>query len=283
VLDLAAARRRLGRLGQQASGAVLQGRGWRQIGRRARLPAKYRPFRRYDPEALAEVEAGEVVSPVAVGGETFAVGDLGPSTTVGSVADDLARDAYRLDQLDLGPGDVVVDIGAHVGLVSMAIARRHPHVVVYALEPMPVTFLLLKRNLGRNRVANVVPLRLAVTADGGDLHLQMWPGNTGGATGFLWGRSGEATSVDAKGTTLDDLFAGLGIVRCRLLKIDCEGAEHGILTSTGVLDRVDEVRAEFHINRRLESQGHSIEGLASHVASVVGAEHLVYEACRMAD
>jgi len=273
----------MGRLGQQATGAALEARRWRQIGRRARLPSRYRPFRHYRRDALAAVEAGEVVRSVDVGGDEFAVGDLGTSTTVGSVADDLVRDAYRLDGLDFAPGDVVVDIGAHVGLVSMAIARRHPRVAVYALEPMPVTFLLLKRNLGRNRVANVVPLCLAVTADGSDLHLQMWPGNTGGATGFLWGRSDEATSVDARGTSLDDLFAGLGIERCRLLKVDCEGAEHGILTTTGVLDRVDEVRAEFHINRRLESEGHSIEGLASHVASVVGAEHLVYEACRMAD
>jgi FkbM family methyltransferase len=269
--------------GGRAASATLVARRYVQLGRRAHLPSSLRPFTRYRPEALDAVAAGELVRPVDVGRDTFAVGDLTGSTALGSVADDLRRDAYRLADLELTPGDVVVDIGAHVGLVSMAIARRHPRVAVYALEPMPVTFLLLKRNLGRNAVANVIPMQVAVTGDGRDLHLQMWPGNTGGATGFLAGRSEEATSVDAPGATLDDLFTGLGITRCRLLKIDCEGAEHEILTTTGVLDRVDEVRAEFHINAHLEAQGHSIDALAGHVSAAVGADHLVYESCRMAD
>lgn len=271
------------RIGQQAATAVLHLRRWRELGRRSRLPARLRPYTGFDPSVLPFVTEHETVERRDTGRDVFAVGDLRGSTTVGSVVDDLRRDAYRFDLVDLGPGDVVVDVGAHVGVVAMSIARRFPGVVVYALEPMPTTFLLLKRNLGRNRVANVIPLRLAVTGDGRPLHLQMWPDNTGGATGFLSHRSPVATSVDADAITLDDLFDELAIDRCGLLKIDCEGAEHDILPATRVLDRVDDVRAEFHINDHLASQGHSIETLAEHVRGIVGADHLVYEACRMAD
>lgn len=273
----------LSHIEQRAATVALHLRRRRQLGRRSRLPAALRRFTSYDRAALPLVEANEEVIERDTGHDTFLVGDMRGSTTVGSVTDDLRRDAYRLDDLDLGRGDVVVDIGAHVGLVAMAVARRFPGVTVYALEPMPTTFLLLKRNLGRNHVANVIPLHLAVSGDGRPLHIQMWPDNTGGATGFLDHRSPHATAVDADAVTLDELFGLLDIDRCQLLKVDCEGAEHEILAATGVLDRVDEVRAEFHINDHLESCGYSIESLADHVASIVGAEHLVYEPCRMAD
>lgn len=51
------------------------------------------------------------------------------------------------------------------------------------------------------------------------------------------------------------------IDRCRLLKINCEGAEYEILHNTHVLDRVDYLSSEFHINQRLEQDGYSIESL----------------------
>jgi hypothetical protein len=69
--------------------------------------------------------------------------------------------------------------------------------------------------------------------------------------------------------TLDDIFAEHGLERCKLLKIDCEGSEHEILLSTGVLPRVEHLAGEFHINGRLRAQGHSIERLRAHCARFV--------------
>lgn len=50
--------------------------------------------------------------------------------------------------------------------------------------------------------------------------------------------------------------------RCRLLKMDCEGAEHEILPACNSLGRVDWFSAEFHINRRLEEAGHKLRAAA---------------------
>src|SRR5512147_1317925 len=55
------------------------------------------------------------------------------------------------------PGDVVLDVGAHVGIFALAFARRvASHGRVVAFEPQPALFDLLKRNLADNHVAGIV-------------------------------------------------------------------------------------------------------------------------------
>ena len=57
------------------------------------------------------------------------------------------------------PGDVVLDVGSHVG-VAAALALRS-QVTVVCLEPHPVTFQLLTRNLGHEPRATLRQLAVA--------------------------------------------------------------------------------------------------------------------------
>ena len=68
----------------------------------------------------------------------------------------------------LRPGDWVADIGANIGVFTKPFSRRvGPAGVVYALEPVPVTYDVLCSNVRRLRLANVRPLPCAVSdADG---------------------------------------------------------------------------------------------------------------------
>lgn len=59
--------------------------------------------------------------------------------------------------------DVVIDVGAHVGLFTLKVARMARRGLIIALEPHPFTFSLLKLNLKMNSIMNVVPLNLALS------------------------------------------------------------------------------------------------------------------------
>ncbi len=122
---------------------------------------------------------------------------------------------------DARPGDVVVDVGAFVGLYTIALAKRvGPHGSVVAFEPDPTNFAWLQRHVVLNRVQHHVTLVRAAVAD------------RAGEAGFL-SRDNESHLGDVqKGglrvpvTTLDEEFP---TQRVDLLKVDVEGHEEQVL------------------------------------------------------
>ena len=57
---------------------------------------------------------------------------------------------YLSNRLQLKPGDTVFDVGAHIGLFTLAAYERcERNLRVYAFEPVQATFEVLRLNLGR--------------------------------------------------------------------------------------------------------------------------------------
>ena len=54
---------------------------------------------------------------------------------------------YERHGIRLGPGDVVFDVGANIGLFAIHVTRTVPEARVYAFEPLPPVFDALRRNL----------------------------------------------------------------------------------------------------------------------------------------
>ena len=55
------------------------------------------------------------------------------------------------------------------------LAKKHPYVTVYAVEPDLQNYRNLKRNIELNEVRNVVPIRAAITEHGGMAPLYAHP------------------------------------------------------------------------------------------------------------
>lgn len=212
------------------------------------------------------------------------VADLPGAAIAPTVIHELKRDAYGFARIPFEPGDVVVDLGGHIGLVSIYLAKRYPFLTVRAFEPCPPNYQAFVENLKLNDVMNVTVDNVAITSDRRNLDLIVNLENSGGATANLADmRLPKHENFTVPSITLDDVFERYGIGRCKLLKIDCEGSEHEILHTTKVLDRVDWLSGEFHLNRHLQEQGHSIEGLVSHLQTSIPADRIWYESCHMAE
>jgi FkbM family methyltransferase len=171
------------------------------------------------------------------------------------VAWELQADEYGLREIPFDEGDVVIDIGAHIGLFSIYMARRWPGVTVFAFEPFPANFRNCAENLRLNGVSNVVLSNRAVAGDNRRLNMATDPSNSGGASAMVKTFRSHGTVSDVASVTLDEVFAVHGIERCRLLKIDCEGMEYEILPGTRVLDKVEYLAGEFHASAYLQSLG----------------------------
>jgi FkbM family methyltransferase len=179
----------------------------------------------------------------------------------------------------------VIDIGAHVGVVSIYIAKRFPFVKIHAYEPIPDNFEHLVMNLEANRVDNVTPHNLAVTGDGRKFDMLVnFTDNSGGGTGHLGNMRLQGHFYYTVGSiTLDSVFEKYNIEACKLLKIDCEGTEHEILRNTRYMNRIEYLAGEFHINQHLAEQGYSIDSLIRHCRNFIHVSKLRISSIRMAE
>jgi len=142
----------------------------------------------------------------------------------------------------LKPGDVIIDIGAHKGIVSCYLAKKYPGIKVIAFEPNEENYNAMIENIERNKVEGITAELCAVTKNGRNVTVSTDKNNSGGGMIFDGG--------DVPSTTLENVFKSYGIDRVALLKIDCEYAEYEILPSApDLLDKVDHIRGEFHGSR----------------------------------
>lgn len=127
-------------------------------------------------------------------------------------------------------GDVFVDVGANIGLHTIAAGRKvGPTGKVLAFEPFAPTVALLERSVwinGLSDITTIFPVALDARAGSHELFL----GGTSGHHSFypLDGSEGlAADTVKVTTTTLDAAVGSRG--RVDLIKIDAEGAELDVL------------------------------------------------------
>lgn len=126
----------------------------------------------------------------------------------------------------LRPGDVVFDVGAHLGVYSMLAARWvSPGGVIHAFEPNPETVLGLQKNLQLNQMQNVVKVVPAAAGTRTERSSMLVLGlNVQNTLCAHADQLPGAQTVEVEVTALDDYCRELGVTP-RLVKIDTEGWE----------------------------------------------------------
>jgi len=133
----------------------------------------------------------------------------------------------RLLAAELRPGDVVADVGAHVGVHALAVARRLLALGagrVIAFEPTPDSAATLRMAAARNGLT-VEVVQSALGEKEGETELRGDPRYDTRDAGVR-SQFGEGDVVArAPMTTFDAWAAGAGLDRLDVVKIDIEGAE----------------------------------------------------------
>ncbi len=207
------------------------------------------------------------VRPYTILGHNLDIEDWPGHVGASIVAAELNGGGYGLTGLGLKPGDTVVDVGANVGLVAMAVSRLYPGVRVIAMEPHPVTFGMLSRNLIRNGVQGVEPYRLGVSGDGLTVTLASADQSTGASSWLAEPVPPGHDAVSVETLTLADVFGRFGVDHCAWLKVDCEGDEHPALMGCppGFFAAVDRLSVEAHKSPRLAASGFTAARLMAHL------------------
>jgi FkbM family methyltransferase len=144
--------------------------------------------------------------------------------------------SHLVEQI-LRPGDTFVDIGANVGYDTLlGSSLVGPQGQVIAIEASPTAFAKLKDNIALNNSTNIRAVNVAVSDRAGTLELFDLQGQNSGAVTTLTGRGGRLiASVEAR--PLAQILTPAEMARVRLIKIDVEGAEAGILSN--LLDNIE--------------------------------------------
>jgi FkbM family methyltransferase len=122
--------------------------------------------------------------------------------------------------------DTVVDVGAHLGEYTLAVARST--LKVLAIEPNPDTLTLLRENLRLNRISNVVIINTAVYDSVGSCSLFVLGDRTGMGS-LVLKYEDDAAAIEVMTDTLDNILSDLGVSTIDWLKVDVEGAEMHVL------------------------------------------------------
>ena len=177
----------------------------------------------------------------------------------GALISILVQDEYKLVKHGIKPGMTAIDLGAHVGAVSLALCTLGAKVV--AVELVRLNAELCRRNLSLNGYKDTLVLDVAVGGVEGttrEVYLADQSTETGRIHHFIGTvipherlaspcKSAGATARVTK-YTIEEIMDVSCTRHCNFLKMDIEGSEWEVFESIGpkVLDRIDVISGELH-------------------------------------
>tara|TARA_R110000782_G_scaffold181708_1_gene271999 strand:+ start:897 stop:1898 length:1002 start_codon:yes stop_codon:yes gene_type:complete len=162
---------------------------------------------------------------------------------------------YQRDYVKIDTGDVVVDIGANIGVFS-AYAQQFKPTHTYSLEPVNETFNYLKQNMeGFN---NVTVIEKGISKNGGPLEMTLsdlsachtLKSNTEILNDNIQNHlsSRPKTSI-VQTQTINQFIKENNINRIDFLKVDCEGGEYDLFTTLDkeyLANNIKKIALEYH-------------------------------------
>ena len=138
----------------------------------------------------------------------------------------------------VSPGDTIVDIGAHVGALSLLFASLAPEGRVVSVEPTPGSFERLCENLDRNDLrGRVTAVNKAMGLEEGAVAFQTSAATTHNR--IIAGQVDDVGRIQIPCTTLDRLAEETGLDHVDFIKVDTEGFEESvILGGRGFFERL---------------------------------------------
>lgn len=157
---------------------------------------------------------------------------------------------------DGGDASVVIDLGANIGMYTLAITDANPACKVISFEPNPKAFELLSKNIQSNHRSSVVLVNKGIAKTPGSFEMKVL--NEGSAYGgkYLgeikkeyrtWIQEKRFRNITVESLTLPDILKTYNLSTVDILKMDVEGMEFEILEGgTDALSKIKRIVIEWH-------------------------------------
>ena len=152
--------------------------------------------------------------------------DLSLNQEYGSLETKIIKDEIK-------SGDIVIDLGAHIGYYTLLFAKHIGSTgKVFAFEPEPSNFSLLKKNILENNYTNIISEQKAVSNS--NSKIDFWIGQDSSGANRIY-KPEKTNTQNFKISTvdcirLDDYFSNSEFFdKINFIKMDLEGAEYQAL------------------------------------------------------
>jgi FkbM family methyltransferase len=151
---------------------------------------------------------------------------------------------YKNSGFNINDDDMIIDVGAHIGLFSLFISQQCKKGKIFAYEPIEKNFNILKENIELNKIKNVIYFNSAVSNQSNKLKIFI---DSDDSAHSIF--ESDKKFIEVNSTTIKSIFDENKIKNCNLLKLDCEGAEYQIIESIPkeYFLKIDKMIIEYHI------------------------------------
>lgn len=151
---------------------------------------------------------------------------------------------YSPAGFEIKEDDIVLDVGAHVGIFSIYASAQAAKGQVYAFEPFPESFDMFEENIELNCRENIRAIPAALSGETGIKNLYL---SKDSVCHSLNGGEGRK-KIEVKADTLSEFMAVEKLEKIDYLKMDCEGGEYDIFFKApdSVFAKISKIGMEYH-------------------------------------
>ena len=181
---------------------------------------------------------------IKVGISKFRVKDKGSIQIL-----DSSFETTNVKEFNIQRGNIVFDIGAHIGKYTVEAARKvGTEGKVISIEPCPPNFAMLKENISLNHLKNVELVNMAAWNCSEQLKFFIGVSSAQGGAYTNYGLS----SIMVKAERIDKIIADAKLSHVDWVKIDVEGAEYEALQGLEkTLDRFKPILPKSKCGKRI--------------------------------
>lgn len=153
------------------------------------------------------------------------------------------KNEYESDLVKLENDDIVVDLGANIGMFTLFAAQKAKH--VYAVEPLPESYSNLKRNV--ESLNNVTTIDKAVFSKGTEIEFNK---NEISGASSIFNKRENYEKLIVQTISFENFIKQYNIDRINYLKVDIEGAEFDLfenINESYLENNIDKIFMEVHI------------------------------------
>jgi len=162
---------------------------------------------------------------------------------------------YDKPSFKINSNDIIIDIGAHIGLFALFASQYCKQGQIFCFEPVKENYDLLLENFQLNKITNVKPFNVAVSEKIGEVKIFLNEDESGHSM-FV----SSTKSILIKSTSLKEIIDSNNLDRCDFIKMDCEGVEYEIIDSLPInyFNKIKKMCIEYHF---VDKKPHLIQNM----------------------